>query len=313
MARFNLLVAMIVLPGTMAICQQEPTMLQTPRQAVIEMLTGGPENLKKHLTVEVQAKLAASGQDSNYLTAASMASANPNFQSFETGPVLFAFDNPEQHERIEVRLDNDKVHGDSDEMDLSFRSFREGKEQSLPIGFRVSLGLKQQENVWRLSAITFSASLPVGDPRLYDAATWNPSIFGGIRPAGMGIDVPAAPVKMPPVRAARLIGLAENIYVQKHTHGGFTCNLVDLVNIGKGMDEGSSYSFIDPELGTGTYNGYRFTLTGCGSNPTWGYQLMAEPLNGTGKAYCSDATRVLRASDDGSGRTCLISGKPTNR
>jgi hypothetical protein len=37
--------------------------------------------------------------------------------------------------------------------------------------------------------------------------------------------------------------------------------------------------------------------------------VTAEPLTGKGKAYCSDSSSNPRASDDGRGVTCLISGK----
>ena len=111
----------------------------------------------------------------------------------------------------------------------------------------------------------------------------------------------------------RLIGLAENVYAQKHPDAGFTCNLAELVNIGKGMDEGQPYSFVDPGFAGGVYNGYRFKLSGCGSKPSSSYEIVAEPLNGSGKAFCSDATRNLLMSSDGSGATCLASGRPATR
>jgi hypothetical protein len=314
-----LLCALLLVLTAVAYGQQGPTMLQTPRQAVLEMISGNPENVKKHLTLEVQNKLASALQDQsqNMLTNFSMAraAAGPDFQSFESGPVLFSFENTQQNERMEVRVDNDNMRGDFDEMDLSFHAFRDGKEQSLPLGFKIILAMKQQENIWRLNAITFSARVPVGDPKLYDPSTWNPAMLAGMHAPGMAAMSAAndAPPKMPPLRATRLIGLAENIYAQKHPQAGFTCNLADLVNIGKGMDGGESYSFIDPELGAGAYNGYRFTITGCGSSPAAAYQVIAEPLNGAGKAYCSDATRTLRSSEDGRGSTCLASGKLANR
>lgn len=318
MGRISKLLLCILAANTFGYSQQGPTMLQTPRQAVLEMLGGTPDGLKKHLTLEVQSKLASASQEQgmnvlNNLNLARTAAGN-NFQSFESGPVLFSFENPEQNERMEIRVDNDSVRGDLDEMDLSFHSIRDGKEQSLPIGFKIILALKQQENIWRLNAITFSARMPVGDPRMYDPATWNPALLAGIHAPGMGgAGMPEAPAKIAPLRATRLIGLAENVYAQKHPDVGYTCNLVDLVNIGKGMDGESSYTFIDPELGTGSYNGYRFTLNGCNGKPAGGYQVVAEPLNGTGRAYCSDATRNLRASDDGRGPTCLTSGRPASR
>jgi len=303
-------IAIVCVLGIVASAQQ-PTMLQTPRQAVIEMMSGGDAGLMKHLTLEVQNKFTHAPQDSTLMSAIAMARASGLLQSFESGPVLFMIDNPQQNEKIEVRVDSDSLRGDIDNMELSFHAFRDGKEESLPVGFHMALNLKQQMELWRLNAVTVSVRMPVGDPKFFDGPLFNPSMMARAR--SLGPD-PAAgssdtAVKIAPLRAVRLIGLAENLYAQKHPDAGFTCNMADLVNIGKGIDEGESYSFVDPEFAKGVYNGYRFTLRGCGNQPAAAYEITAEPLNGKGKAFCSDATRSLRSSNDGSGATCLATGK----
>ena len=99
------------------------------------------------------------------------------------------------------------------------------------------------------------------------------------------------------------------IYAQSHPGIGYTCAMADLVNIGKGMDEDGMYQFMDADFANGVYNGYRFTLSGCEQKPARGFRITAEPVAGKGKAYCSDNTNNLRASDDGRGLTCLTSGK----
>jgi hypothetical protein len=111
------------------------------------------------------------------------------------------------------------------------------------------------------------------------------------------------------LRAVRMIGMAENIYAQKHPGLGYTCTLSDLVNVGRGMDEDGMYKFMDADIADGVYNGYRFTLTGCERRPARMFRVIAEPVAGRGKAYCSDNTSNLRSSDDGRGATCLVSGK----
>jgi hypothetical protein len=115
--------------------------------------------------------------------------------------------------------------------------------------------------------------------------------------------------KMTPLRAVRMIGMAETIYAQKHPGLGYTCALSDLVNVGRGMDEDGMYKFMDADIADGTYNGYRFTLSGCERKPARMFRVTAEPLTGRGKAYCADSSSNPRASDDGRGVTCLISGK----
>ena len=166
-----------------------------------------------------------------------------------------------------------------------------------------------------MNAVTMSTTLPVGDPRFLQNSWWNPVWLAATveallmqqrqrhRKSRMSV------LKMTPLRSVRMIGMAENIYAQQHPGIGFTCRLADLVDVGKGMDEEGMYKFIDPDFADGLYNGYRFTLSGCEHKPARMFRVTAEPLAGRGKAYCSDNTSSLRASDDGRGTTCLTAGK----
>ncbi|HZD95154.1 MAG TPA: hypothetical protein VE133_12920, partial [Candidatus Sulfotelmatobacter sp.] len=78
-------------------------------------------------------------------------------------------------------------------------------------------------------------------------------------------------------------------------------------------DEDGVYKFMDAAFAEGVYNGYRFTLSGCEYRPAKVFRVIAEPVAGKGKAYCSDHTNNLRTSDDGRGMTCLISGRLARR
>lgn len=294
------------------------TPTQTPRQAMIELLTGEEAAAKTHLTLEVQKQIAASEGNSaaggmSLLGMMNMAkgAGGPEFQAFETGPILFSADSPKDRQRFELRVENDVVHGETADIDLSLHSFKDGQEESLPIGFHFLLGLKVQQNIWRLNTITFSVKLPVGDPRLFNPSTWNQSLMASRMMGASGIGgAPLGPEKIQVGRAVKMVGMAENVYLRKHPNSGFTCNLADLVNIGKGFDNGQPYTYLDSEFVTGTYNGYRFKLSGCDSSQ---FQVTAEPLSGSGKAYCSDASNTLRVADDGRGATCLASGRVTMR
>ena len=296
---------------------------QSPRQAIIEMLSG-EEALKKHLTVEVQAKVNellkdAASNTSNPLRAVTTAKTmgGDNLESFESGPILFSFNNPQRHERLEVRIDGDEIRGDEDDMQLSLHALRNGVDQDMPIGLRLELGWKLQQGIWRVNTLVVSLSLPVGDPRILDKSTWVPPVISSL--AGANPAPASAPatddthVKMTPARSVRLIGLAEGFYARKHPEIGFTCFLSELVNVGRGSENGEPYKFIDPEFAKGVYNGYRFALSGCTGKPVKAFQVIAEPLSGSGRAYCSDSTLELRASDDGRGASCLASGKPARR
>lgn len=291
---------------------------QSPRQAIVEMFSGGENSFKRHLTVEMQQRLQEMAKASPVpLMAFTAQASDPDrFQAFDLGPILFSFNNPEQHERYQLQIDRDEPRGDEDMLGLSLHYVRNGVEQQTPFDFHFVIGMKKQEGTWRLNAITFSATLPMGDPRIMEQPAWSPmALFSGSGPAADS----AQPVvvddrpKLSPLRAVRMIGMAENIYAQSHPGIGYTCKLSDLVNVGKGLDEDGVYKFMDAAFAGGIYNGYRFTLSGCDHRPSRTFHVMAEPLAGKGKAYCSDHTNTLRASEDGRGMTCLVSGKMARR
>ena len=232
--------------------------------------------------------------------------------TFESGRILFAVNNAEKHERLEVHLVGEDQRGDVDDMELSVRKFQSGVEEPTPVALRFLISMKLQGGLWRLNAITVSARLPVGDPRIFDKSFWTQASLvtagaGAMSSAETAI-MNEEPSKMKPMRAVRMIALAEDLYAQKHPQVGFTCELSELVNIGKGLDDGEAYRFMDPAFATGVYNGYRFALKNCDGKPAKTFQVMAEPLNRKGKAYCSDNRHNLRASADGQGTSCLASG-----
>jgi hypothetical protein len=249
----------------------------------------------------------------NPLLAFTGAKSSNGFQSFDIGPILFAFTNPDEHERYEVEIDSDEQRGEEDTMGLSLHLVRNGVEREIPVGLKIVAKLRRQAGIWRLTALNLNASLPVGDPRILEKSWWGPTLSAV---AATSEDTAAASAvviderpKMNPLRAVRMIGMAENLYAQIHPGAGYTCNLSNLVNIGKGMDEEGMYKFMDAEFASGLYNGYKFTLTGCERAPAKMFRVVAEPVAGRGKAYCSDNTNNLRAADDGRGSTCLVAGK----
>lgn len=318
--RFRLAICSVLVFAGLAAGQRTVMHDQSPRQALIEMLSGGEAPFKKHLTLEMQSKLQnmMKGSPDNapsplqMLTAANSTSGN-KFQSFDIGPILFAFSNVQDHERYEVDIDSEEQHGEEDVMGLSLHLVRNGVEREIPVGLRIVAKLKRQTGVWRLNAVTLNATLPVGDPRILQKSWWGPVLtatsgMADDGTAASGVVIDERP-KLNPLRAVRMIGMAENIYVQRHPGAGYTCSLSDLVNIGKGMDEEGMYQFMDAEFAGGLYNGYRFKITGCERTPARTFRVTAEPVGGRGAAYCSDNTNNLRAADDGRGSTCLVSGK----
>lgn len=295
---------------------------QSPRQALIEMLSGGEAPFKKHLTIEMQGKfqnLMKASLDNapgpfQVLLGINSSSSGTKFQAFDVGPILFAFYIPQEHQRYEVTIDGDDQHGDQDTMELSVHLVRNAVEKEVPGSLRFVVNMKRQDRIWRLNSLTMNATLPLGDPRILDKnkSWWTPMITAAMGPTEDVTDTPVVMderPKMSPLRAVRMIGMAETIYAQKHPGLGYTCTLSDLVNVGRGMDEEGMYKFMDAEIADGIYNGYRFTLSGCERKPARMFRVTAEPMTGRGKAYCADSSSNPRASDDGRGVTCLISGK----
>jgi len=213
--------------------------VQSPRQAIVEMFSGSETQFKQHLTVEMQGRLREMMKSSSAVPLFSnpRASDPDHFQAFDLGPILFSFNNPEQHERYEVQIESEEARGEEDVMSLSLHLIRNGMEQDIPMAVRFVLNMKRQEGTWRLNALTLSATIPMGDPRILDKSVW-PLLFAA---AGDRTDSASASViderpKLSPLRAVRMIGLAENIYAQNHPGIGYTCRMADLVNVGKGLD-----------------------------------------------------------------------------
>jgi hypothetical protein len=318
--RFRLAICSVIIFTGLASGERHASFDQSPRQALIEMFSGGAAPFKKHLTLEMQSKLQnlmkSSPDNAPSPIQTLIGAKSPDttrFQSFDIGPILFAFSNPEQHERYEVEIDSDEQRGEEDTMGLSLHLVRNGVEREIPVSLRILARLKRQAGIWRLTTLTMTTTLPVGDPRILEKSWWGPTLAAA---AGASQETQASSAvviderpKMNPLRAVRMIGMAENLYAQMHPGAGYTCNISNLVNIGKGMDEEGMYKFMDAEFAGGLYNGYRFTITGCDRTPSRTFRVIAEPVAGHGKAYCSDNTNNLRAADDGRGTTCLVAGK----
>src|ERR1051326_6836365 len=177
-AKSGLAAGIVWMMAGVTVAQEKLVAPQTARQAIIEMFTGGPENFNKHLTAEVRTKLSDSTRHPpeisnliSWLDFAGNRNGGPEFKSFESGPVLFSIYNPQLAEKLEVRIDREDRRPNTEQLELSLHSFRNLKEQNLPVGLRLLLELRLQQMIWRLDAITVSARIPVEN--LYDTPVWN--------------------------------------------------------------------------------------------------------------------------------------------
>jgi hypothetical protein len=320
--------ALILLSFTILRAQQQPPAPpQTARQALIEMVSGGEKSLTKHLTVETQEGFLKQGNASAKALPMTMVSAIANeagsdFQSFDSGPVLFSVVDTKAHTKVEIRVDGEDLNGNEDTLQISYHAFRDGEEQTDEVGLlasQIQVSLKQQENIWRLNEITVTARFPVGNPEFLKKLLGG-AAGGAVGGAGNGavseVHVsldrdkdsqatgPVQTYALPPEQVVNMLGLAEGAFAGGHPEKGFTCSLAELA-------ETSSAWGVDPQVANGSYNGYKFTLAGCEGNPAGSFQVIAEPIGPVAglKAFCSDATHNVRVADDGRGSTCLTSGK----
>lgn len=300
---------------------------QTARQALIEMITNGGDAIIKHLTVEVQDLLKSPGATNSLKMTIGSVKPETGTETFDTGDVLFAYNDPSKKDRYEVHVENEDFSGDEDSLLLSVHNFREGKEIDSPFPLsasRFTVSLKLQQNIWRLNKISVQVDAPVGDPEFvknaFHLGAFGPGLgaaageFSGIATPqtsivfGTGSDLarPAQPEQavVPPEQIVFLLTFAERGFATAHPDTGFTCSLKDLSEASKNMG-------LNEQISVGTYNGYHYALSGCVGMPAGSFQIIAEPLlaaNGA-KAFCSDATGNVRVSNDGRGATCLTNGQ----
>lgn len=298
--------------------QQAPAPpIQSARQALTEMLTGGTKAVTKHLTVEVQQLLSKSGNKSIGLMGpiGSIQSEFGQAQTFESGPVLLLINQPREHSKIEVRIENDDLSGDEDTLDLSLHVIRENSEQS-PEDWeaflsRLTVNMKKQAGIWRLNKIGVGVEFPVGD-----AEFLKKTVLKGFEQAesktavaaGDHVELKTEPPQERNVSPDEFLlwaSMLESIYARLHPDIGFTCSLSDLM-------ETAQSSGMEQRFTSGMNQGYKLSLSGCQGRPAGSFQIVAEPTARAigGKAFCTDATHNVRASDDGRGATCLVSGKP---
>jgi len=116
------------------------------------------------------------------------------------------------------------------------------------------------------------------------------------------------------VSAVRTITTSEHAYFQAYPHIGFTCSLTDLGPPASGQPYSETGAgILDAVVATGTKAGYSYGLSGCTGTPVVAtYTSTATPVivGGTGqRAFCSDASGVVRYAEDGTTATCLANQK----
>jgi hypothetical protein len=275
------------------------------------MILGGSKAINKHLTVEVQQLLAKSGGKGAMVTApfeSMRGELGANVQSFDSGQVLLQANDPKEHQKLEIRIDNDDLSGDEDTLTLSPHMIRENSDQP-PQEWEAffsnfTINLKRQDGVWRLNKIGVALELQVGDPDvikstfLKDESTKQVSASASAsNPENARPDPPS----MNPQQLITTLAFMEYSFARRNPDQGFTCALSDLTaNLGQEL-----------QFPGGSYQGYKVNVTSCQGHPAGSFQIILEPLvqGGGMKAFCTDATRNIRIADDGRGSSCLALGR----
>ena len=293
---------------------------QTARQALMEMFsTNGSGTFVKHLPAATLSALENAGAlkalQQYSMLASQFHKTGNQLETFETGPVLLANDDPKTGQRVEVIVDSDSVQGDSDNIELSFRTYKDKQLQRTPFMPRITFCMKMESGVWKLNEILFSVRVPLADPdflknitdgiKSRTAAMTQTQLQGSPSTITFGGDSTV-------VASMRSILTAEKTYKSTYTSVGYTCTLSDLDGFGGGEPNEHQAMLIASGLASGKKQGYLFTLSGCGGTPAGSFHLAAVPAgNSFGRrAFCADQSGAIRYSTDGSAATCQASGIP---
>ncbi|MGB8987147.1 MAG: hypothetical protein WCC37_11135 [Candidatus Sulfotelmatobacter sp.] len=293
---------------------------QTARQALMEMFSiKGSGTFVKHLPAATLSALENAGALKSlqqYSTLATQFHKTGNqLETFETGSILLASDDPKTGQRVEVIVDSDSLQGDDDNIELSFRTYKDKQLQRTPFMPRITFCMKMESGVWKLNEILFSLRVPLADPDFLKTITEGMKS----RTAAMTqIQSQSQPSSITfggdstVVTSMRSILTAEKTYRSTYASVGYTCTLSDLDGFGGGEPNEHQAMLIASGLASGKKQGYIFTLSGCEGTPASSFHLGAVPAgNSFGRrAFCAEQSGAIRYSTDGNAVTCQTSGIP---
>ncbi|HEX8816377.1 MAG TPA: hypothetical protein VF753_12825 [Terriglobales bacterium] len=332
-----------VLASLLAACapMYAQTKPQTARQALIEMFSGHAGSLEKHLpeVTLTAVQKADPGSAGSMVSAIGMITgqiqSTGHSQSYETGPLLLVSEDPKQNSKLEVVVERDSMKGEADEIELSFRAYKDGNLQTAGMDPRLVFVMKPENSTWRLYDIKFSIGVSLTDPKFLkllntpmrpQVNTTASSMPGQLQngTANLGVMQTQNPTvanyagmkaanETSAAAAIRSINAAQATYAATYPGHGYTCALSDLGGMGAGAGADEHHAMlVDPRISNGRKNGYVFKVSNCAGTPAAAYAVVAVPTdaNAGSRAFCSDQSRVVKFSTDGNGDSCLKSGQP---
>lgn len=305
---------------------------QTARQALLEMFfSKQPGTLLKHLPSATRATLAKSGALAGLqqysVLAGQLHTQDRSLQTFEAGSVLLVTEDFKTGQKFEVIVENDSLRGDEDDIELSFRTYKDKQVQRTPFMPRIVFSMKMEAGNWTLNDIAITINLPLADPDFLKSISdkMKPSAVAAASPQfhvqGMGQIAGQVPGPI----ATRTVGsdtsaladlrkilTAETIYFAAYPNVGYTCSLSDLDGFGGAEVNEHQAMLISSGLASGKHQGYAFSLSKCAGTPAVSFRLIATPIgDASGRhAFCTDESASIRSSTDGNAATCLSSGTP---
>jgi len=318
MRKVVLFLALAIMSATGSWAQQPGVVPQTARQALLEMFfSKEPGTLVKHLPMATQAALAKSGALTSLqqysLMMNQLQTSGQKLQTFETGSLLIATEDPKTEQKVEVLVENDALNGEQDDIEVTFRLFKNGQAQVTPFLPQMTFSMKEEAQVWKLNEVSVTIHVPLADPDLLKtltekmtphATTSSPITLHAAAPAqSIGSDAMV-------LAAMKTIVAAEATYASSYPNVGYTCSLSSLDGFGGGEPNEHQAMLINSGLAGGKKYGFVFTLSECSGAPASGFHLTAAPNGNTfgRKAFCADQSGVIRSSGDGNPATCWASG-----
>ncbi len=308
-----------VLVAMASSCMGQSGTPQSARQALLEMFfskTSG--TFVKHLPEVTLAALEKSGalEGLQRYSAAQFATGGKNLETFESGPLMLSANNPQTGDKVEVRLESDRLRGELDDITVSFHVFEKGQEKPTPYMPQMTFSLKQEAKVWKLNEISITIHVPLADPELLKAiqekmnAVPRPHLTaaqasGPMTPAPMQVGGSDAQI----IAAMTTILAAEKTYAERYANVGYTCSLSSLDGFGGGEPNEHQAMLINSGLASGKRFGFVFTLTGCNGTPATAMRLTATPgANMYGrKTFCADESGTIKSSEHDA-NACFASG-----
>lgn len=313
--------------------QQSSASPQTARQALMEMLFSKTKGtFWEHLPEVTRTAIEKSGALTAFHQYSAMMSQvqtqAQNIQTFETGPVMLAGKDPKTGNKFEMVVERDSPRGEQDDIEVSFRTYKDGQAQRTPFMPIVTFAMKKEAQLWTLNEISVTIHLPLADPDLLKAITEKMQMKPEIHSQPGFTSSPSTQTASPVMTASQVVGseaserlvvnaihtivTAEVTYANTYPNVGYTCTLSSLDGFGGGEPGPQQAMLISSGLASGRKYGYVFKLSGCLATPATKFFLTAapsEPGSG-GKAFCADQSGVVRSSEDGKAESCLASGSP---